>query len=1233
MTPRARALAVCLLALLASAALAANYAFGSCAPGPPISEPETLGENNPAAPPISENQCLRAEPVNCATGNQTEEQTDLVLGGRGPALHVTRAYNSQTAAEAESAGTWGYGWSGPYSSHLEFGEEGAITVVQGNGATAAFLLEEGEYVPGPWVQATLVKEGESYVFTLPGQEKLTFNSEGWLTKHEDRNGNALAVTQFLGFVLKVKDDAGRELVFGYTEGKVTSIEDPMGRKVKYAYESGNLVSVTLPGEETPRWKFKYDESHQLTEMTDGRGGVVKTEYDGENRVKKQTDRMEREMQFAYGESEGNRTTTITEPNGSSTFQKFNVAGEPLEVIKAKGAALERKSTYEYDSAYRLVKATDALSHSTTFEYDEEGNRTLAKDAEGNETKWTYNSTRDVLSETTPKGEKTTYKRDASGNVETIERPAPGEMTQKSTFEYAENGDLKSATDPLGNKASFEYDSYGNVKAAINPEGDKTTWTYNKNGEQLTEVSPRGNQEGAEASEYTTTIERDEQGRPTKVTDQLGRETKFAYDRNSNLEAVTDAKGQTRSYAYNANDERTEVEAANEDTTKFAYDSMGAVKSRINARGYTTSYEHDALGQLTEVEDPLERVSTREYDDAGNLEKTEDALGRTVSYSYDKADRPTKVDYSQEATPDVTYEYDKDGNVVKMVDGSGTTTRTYDQLGRLTKIVNGRSEVVEYAYNLGNQQTEIVYPNGESVEREFDKAGRMKAVTDWLGNKTNFAYNADSRIETTVFPEGTANIDEYTYSRAGELSEISMNRGEEVLASMSYTRDAIGQITKAVETGFSEVPEYTWEYDAKDRLTKSNGTTFGYDPANNVTKISSTTYEYDKADQIASASNASFEFNAVGQRVKATPSGGSAAIYSYNQAGNLSAIDSPSIDSTFEYDGTGLRIEETKDTSTYKMVWDSTPGIPLMLRAGNDYYVYGPDGLPLEEITSGSVDYLHHDQLGSTRVLTNSSGELTGTYRYGPNGAFWKHTGSAGTLMGFAGQQRMRTYTQMIYLRARTYEPVTAQFLSPDPLAAFSGETYAYAAANPVNFTDPSGLIPLGCSCPHPPCPDNPIQPQPTDVTATNRPKPPWQDPPPTIGPTDPRNLPVKLRGACVLYSQGAGVGQSIQVCGGIISGEMGITASAGFGLTGQPSVSVGIGPLFTNAEKFADLEGSSTYKGVSGGEILQGGYSVSTGDNGVVARVPWVGVGVGVLPVDAEIGRSITGAGTLQRRR
>lgn len=1068
MTLRARVLIACLLALLLPTALAATYAL-ACSSAPPINGGDQLGGGSDAAPGLD--NCEKGEfPVNCATGNQFEEQTDLVLGGRGPGLHLTRTYNSQAAAEAKEAGPWGYGWSGPYSSHLEFNKEsGAVTVVQENGATAAFVPEGGKYVAGAWVQATLVKEGETYVFTLPTQENLRFNAEGKLTKQEDRNGNALTFTYEGGKLVLVEDAAGRGLFFWYTGSQVTAAFDSMLHIVNYGYESGHLVSVRLPGEETPRWKFKYDGSHQLTEMTDGRGGVVKTAYDEKHRVKEQTDPMSRVTKFVYSESEGKKTTTITEPNASTTFEKFNDAGEPLEVIRAKGAGLERKTTNEYNAAYALTKTTDALGHSTTFEYSAAGDMTLAKDAEGNESKWTYNATHDVETETTPKGEKTTYKRDPHGNVEAIERPAPGEATQKATFKHASNGDLESATDPLGHETKLEYDAYGDLKAETDPAGDKTTWTYNEDGQQLTEVSPRGNEEGAKGSEFETVVERDKQGRPIKITDPLGHETKLAYDKNGNLESTTDSLGHATKYTYDADDERTKVERANGTTTEAAYDSMGGVKSRTDANGYTTKFERDALEQLTEMIDPLERKAKREYDAAGNLKKTEDALGRTISYSYDAADRPTKVDYSEVSTADVTYKYDKDGNVIEMTDGTSTTTREYDQLDRLTEVKDGAKEVVKYKYDLGNEVTELVYPNGETVKRAFDKAGRLEKVTDWLGKETAFSYNRDSAVKAMTFPSTTSNVDEYSYDKADQLTEVSMKKKAEVLASMTYTRDKIGQIEKTVETGFPEVPEYSYEYDTANRLLKSNGTLFEYDKANNVKKISPVTYTYDKADQIATASNATFEFNKLGQRVKETPSGGSATTYAFDQAGNLIESKSPESENTFKYDGTGLRMKETKGASTYPMNWDLASGFPLMIRGGNDYFIYGPGGLPIEQITSGAATYLHHDQLGSIRVLTNPSGEVSGTYRYGPNGAFWKRTGTQTSQMGFAGQYRMRTGNQLIYLRARTYDPVTAQFVSVDPISAATGEPYSYAADNPVNGIDPSGLEPSSGGCPCPPC--------------------------------------------------------------------------------------------------------------------------------------------------------------------
>ncbi len=1027
---------------------------------PPVGGGETYGLGSGASPNLV--SCFLGAPVNCATGNQTEDQTDLSLGGRGPALKLTRSYNSLAAVAAKEAGPWGYGWSGPYGAHLEINKEtGAVTVVQENGATAAFASSGGKYVPGAWVQATLAKEGENYLFTLPSQEKLKFNSEGKLTEQKDRNGNALSFTYESSKLTKAKDAAGRELIFTYTGSQVTQVEDPMGHKFKYAYESGDLTSVTLPGEETARWTFKYDGSHRLTEMTDGRGGVTKTEYDGSNRVKTQTDPAERVRKWEYGESGGKKTTTVTEPNGSTTFYKFNAAGEPLELIKAKGTELEQKSTNEYNAAYALVKTTDALGHSTTYEYDSEGNRTLKKDAEGNETKWSYTKTHDVETETTPRGEKTTFKRDAQGNIEAIERPAPGEATQKWTFEVAANGDLESRADPLSHETEFEYDTYGNRKAEINAEGDERTWTYDLDGRVISRVSPRGNEEGAEPSEFETTIERDAQGRPEEVIDPLGDATEYAYDKNGNLESVTDGNGHTTDYTYNPVNEKTKVEAANGTTTETAYDSMGAVKSKTDGNGKTTEYKRDLLGQLSETINPLERKTTREYDDAGNLEKLKDPEGRTVTYTYDKADRLTKIDFSEAGTTDVTVEYDKDGNVTKMVDGTGTTKRTFDQLGRLTEVENGGGEVVKYEYNLGNLQTKITYPNGKAVTREYDDAYRLEKVTDWLSKSTTFSYNRDSQLKATVLPTETASEDLNEYNRAGRLTKQTFKKGAETLAQLTYTRDNIGFLESAVQTGLPGAGTTGYEYDNGNRLTKGGATGFEYDGAGNPTKIGATGLEYDKASQIEKAGTTAFTFDKLGERTKATPASGPATSYGYDQAGNLISVNRTAegevtkIEDTYAYDGTGLRASQTISGTKAGFAWDVSGQMPLLISDGSRYYVYGPEGLPIAQIASETPTYLHHDQQGSTRLLTNQAGSVSGSYTFTPYGQTEAHTGSATTPLAYGGQYT-NSSTGLIYLRARVYDPSTAQFMSVDPLVAKTGETYGYAAQSPVNAGDPTG---------------------------------------------------------------------------------------------------------------------------------------------------------------------------------
>jgi len=1029
------------------------------------SKEEGYGPDNPGDPYLC--KVCKGDPFDTATGNLTETQTDLSLNGRGPSLAVTRSYNSQLAASQPSAGIFGYGWTGPYSAYLVVDEETeTATVHHDNGSTTVFFLSEGQYVPGAWSQATLAKEGENYVYKLPSQETLEFNSSGQLITVTDRHGNALTLTYKEGKLETVKDASSRALTFAYTEGKVSSVKDPMGHEAKYTYESGNLKSVTLPGDEAARWKFKYDGSHRLTELTDGRGNTTTNEYDASSRITLQTDPLENKRKLEYGGSGEIKETSITEPNGSTTLEKFNQANEPIEVIRAYGTELAQTHKYEYNSTLSLVKVTDPNNHVTTFGYDAEGNRTSRTDANENETKWVYNNAHELIEEVTPGKETTTITRTESGDPKTIKRSVSETETQETKFKYGENGDLEEETDPLGHATKFEYNSYGNRTATINPAGDKTTWTYDESGRAITEVSGRGNAEGAEPSEFESKTERDAQGRAIKATDPLGNEVTYKYDANGNLEALVNGNGNTTTYTYDANNRLIETKAANGDLKKAAYDSEGKVKSRTDGNSKTTTYARNSLEQVTKVTDPLERTTTRKYDAAGNLKEVQDPEERKITYSYDPGDRPEEINYSDPETPDVVFKYDKDGNVIEMTDGSGTTQKAYDKLDRLTEVEDGNEEVVEYTYDLASHITKITYPNGKSVTRAFDSAGRLEKITDWLGGETTVAYNSDSNTSSITYPAESENKDEYTYNEADQLTKTTMKKGAETLSSIGYGRGSVGQVTSATQTGLpgAEKPEY--EYDTRERLKKGAGTSFGYDAANNPTTVGASALSYDGASQLEKAGTTEYSFNNMGERTEAIPATGPSTKYGFDQAGNLASVKRTEeggvtkIEDAYTYDGNGLRASETINGVTTNMTWDTSDELPLLLYDGVNYYIYGPFGLPIEQISSETPTYLHHDQQGSTRLLTNSEGETEGTYTYAPFGAVEGHIGKASTPLGYGGQYRSED-TGLIYLRARAYDPSTAQFMSVDPQVAQSGESYAYAEDNPVNVGDPTGELVFG----------------------------------------------------------------------------------------------------------------------------------------------------------------------------
>jgi RHS repeat-associated protein len=1021
------------------------------------------GEANPSEKEHHRAAC--GDAVDCVTGNFTESQADFAIGGRGVGLALTRYYNAQAAAAGEH-GAFGYGWTSSFSDRLVLDKTSKIaTVHQANGSTVPFSEEGASFKAPAWSQDTLTGSAEAgYTLTLADQTKYKFaGSSGRLESVTDRDGNATTLSYGeAGRPEAITDPAGRKIKLSYnSEGLVESAEDPLGHVVKYTYEGGNLKSVTQPAEAGLRWQFKYDGSHEVTEMIDGRSGKTLNEYNSAHQVISQKDPLGHALKWEY---EGFQTKITNEATGSVTADDFNSAYGLAAVVHGFGTSSETTERFTYNAAGDMLSKTDGGGHNTEYGYDSANDRTSKVDADKDETKWSYDGTHDVETMTTPNGETTTYKRESHGNPEVIERPAPGGKTQITKYKYTATGELESVEDPLKRLWKYEYDTKGDRTAEVDPLNNKRTWEFNEDSQEVATVSPRGNVTGGKPAEFTTKTERDAQGRPLTVTDPLKHTTKYKYDGDGNLETVTDGNNHATTTTYNADNQAVKVKEANGTVTETEYDGAGQVISQTDGDKRTTKYVRNVLEQVVEVVDPLGRKTTKEYDPAGNLKTLTDPAKRTAKYAYDPANRLTEVSYSSGSPATIKYEYDKDGDRTKMTDGTGTTTYTYDQLDRMTESENGHKEVVKYEYDLAGERTKITYPNAKSVTRAYDKDGRLEKVTDWNAKATKFSYSPDSELTLTTFPTEPKNEDKYVYNDADKMTEVKMLKGSETLASLVYTRDSDGQLKKATSKGLpgAEVTEYA--YDTNNRVTKAGASAYEYDAANNPTKIATGTYKYDSASELETGPSLKYAYDELGERTKTTPEAGPATTYGYDQAGNLTSVERPKegetaeIKDSYAYNGEGLRTSQTVTGATSYLAWDVTESVPLILGDGTNSYVYGPTGLPVEQInnSTGTVLYLHHDQQGSTRLLTGSAGTVTGSLTFDAYGNKTGSTGTSTTPLGYDGQYTSSD-TGLIYLRARTYDPATAQFLSVDPAVMETRAPYNYVGDNPLNHGDLTGL--------------------------------------------------------------------------------------------------------------------------------------------------------------------------------
>jgi RHS repeat-associated protein len=168
---------------------------------------------------------------------------------------------------------------------------------------------------------------------------------------------------------------------------------------------------------------------------------------------------------------------------------------------------------------------------------------------------------------------------------------------------------------------------------------------------------------------------------------------------------------------------------------------------------------------------------------------------------------------------------------------------------------------------------------------------------------------------------------------------------------------------------------------------------------------------------------------------------------------------------FVYDGDGNRVSKTVDGESTAYLWDAALALPVVVveTTGTDdtLYTYGGDLIAITDPDASHTTY-HYDGLGSTRQLSDETGQVVASYSYKPFGGLRTMTGASGNAHRFTGEQT-DDEIGLLYLRARYYDPEIGRFITKDPLPGFSTSPqslnrYAYAHNNPINLTDPTGEV-------------------------------------------------------------------------------------------------------------------------------------------------------------------------------
>ncbi|HVX70242.1 MAG TPA: RHS repeat-associated core domain-containing protein [Mycobacteriales bacterium] len=892
---------------------------------------------------------------------------------------------------------------------------------------------------------------------------------------------------------RIVDALGRVTTATYNRlDEPLTVTDPTGVTTTNTYDAaGNLLSRSTPVDGTRTATTTYhrndpDHPDDVTSVTDPRGNTTSYSYD------------------SYG-----NLTLATDADGDIAARSYNVVGELTSSVSPRGEvdgadASDFTTTYAYDADGRLTATTDPLGRVSREAYDLDGDLVSSTDPDGHVTTYAYDADRERTKLTRADGTVASTAYDAGGLIE-ARTDASGATT---SYAYDPLGRLVSASDPLGRVTSYRYDDAGNLTAMTDADGQTTTYGYDADNELVSVAY-------SDATTAAVGYAYDAAGRRVSMTDGTGT-SHYSYNEAGWLTSLVDGAGETVGYGYDIDGEVTAITYPNGQVITRGYDPAGRMVTVTDWNGRATRFGYAADGDLRAIDYPNGVSEDTDYDRAGRTASIADTVGgstlfadaytrspdgqltaSTVTGEVDQPDETYGYDSLNRLTSSSSgeYGYDAADNPTGLADG---TTQTFDAADQLLTATAPGGPTVDYTSNARGDRTRES-DGTTTTTYGYDQGNRLTSVDDGgPAGPATYTYNGDGlRAARTVGAATSAQVwDTVTGSTPLLLTDgaTSYLYGpddlpiEQIAGPTSITRVGAGsasglwtsvtvtfptaqagdQILLAVDgvdgespesSGYVKVGTFTTagaqEQTTVFRRTATGGehsatVTFGLIPIHTKTVIAAVYRGVDPTDPIDATTHAGVN--------------------------GAKTVAAPSVDATA---GEELVVADSEANSLLGGSWTTPTGMTLVSSpstlltasalADTPVAADGPTGEKTSTFSQSSqlqtvlltlrpqpaVEFFGHDQLGSTRLLTNPQGHVDATYDYDPYGNLTTHTGTADTPLRWAGQYQ--DTTGLYYLRARYYDPATAQFLTRDPIEMISGRAYQYAGDDPLDAVDLTGL--------------------------------------------------------------------------------------------------------------------------------------------------------------------------------